>query len=58
MSEQDRAERFDLARFVLGYLEHEDSLIAPPAYGVYEVLMPDALAARLLVCLLYTSRCV
>lgn len=49
MSEQDREERFDLVRFVLGYLEHEDSIIAPPAYGVYEVLMPDALATRLLV---------
>ena len=49
MSEQDREERFDLARFVLGYLEHEDSLIALPAYGVYEVLMPDALASRLQV---------
>ena len=31
MSQQDLEERFDLARFVLGYLEHEDSLIAPPA---------------------------
>lgn len=49
MSEQASAEHFDLARFVLGYLEHEGSLVAPPAYGVHEVLMTDALAAQLAV---------
>ncbi len=47
MSEQGQAEHFDLARFVLGYLEHEGSLIGAPAYGVHEVVLPDALAATL-----------
>lgn len=44
MSEQ-RRDRFDLSKFVLGYLEHQGSLVTPPAFGVYEVLMPDELAA-------------
>ncbi|MCW5860592.1 MAG: hypothetical protein KIS63_20025, partial [Caldilineales bacterium] len=38
-------ERLDIPGFVLGYLESQDSLVAPPAFGVYEVVMPDALAA-------------
>ena len=38
-------ERFDLDRFVLDFLEQQGSLVAPPAFGVYEVLMPDELAA-------------
>ena len=47
MSDQGTAEHFDLARFVLGYLEHEGSILAAPAYGMHEVLLPDALAAGL-----------
>lgn len=47
MSQQGPQDRFDLARFVLGFLEREGSIISPPAYGVHEVLIPDALAARL-----------
>ena len=47
MSDQSTAEHFDLARFVLGYLEHEGSILAAPAYGMHEVLLPDALAAGL-----------
>ncbi len=40
-------ERFDLDRFVLDFLEQQGSLVAPPAFGVYEVLMPEELAAHL-----------
>jgi hypothetical protein len=40
-------ERFDLSRFVLDYLEQQGSVVAPPAFGVYEVLMPEELAADL-----------
>lgn len=47
MSDQPATQHFDLERFVLGYLEHEGSLATPPAYGVHEVLLPDALAASL-----------
>ena len=47
MSDQAATQHFDLERFVLGYLEHEGSLATPPAYGVHEVLLPDALAASL-----------
>ena len=32
---------------MLGYLEHEGSILAAPAYGMHEVLLPDALAAGL-----------
>ena len=49
MSTQDTAGHFDLARFVLGYLEREGSLVAAPAFGAHEVLLPDALAAALRV---------
>lgn len=49
MSQQEQEPRFDLVRFVVGYLEHEGSIVAAPAYGVQEVLLPDALAARLRV---------
>ena len=49
MSEQRTSEHFDLARFVLGYLEHEGSVAAAPAFGVHEVLLPDELAAALRV---------
>ena len=38
---------FDLARFVVGFLEQRESIVTPPAYGVYEVLLPDELAADL-----------
>jgi hypothetical protein len=47
MSQQRSAEHFDLSRFVLGYLEHEGSVVAPPLYGVHEALLPDELAAQL-----------
>ncbi len=41
MSTPGDSEQFDLARFVLGYLEHAGGVVAPPAYGVHEVLLPD-----------------
>jgi hypothetical protein len=44
MSEQHR-DRFDLSKFVLGYMEQQGGIVMPPAFGVYEVLMPDELAA-------------
>lgn len=47
MSQHRQEESFDLARFVLGYLEHEGSIVAPPAYGMHEVLLPDELASQL-----------
>ena len=40
-------ERFDLGRFVLDFLEQQGSVVAPPAFGVYEVLLPEEMAARL-----------
>jgi hypothetical protein len=49
MNDPGYSEQFDLARFVLGYLEHGGSVVTPPAYGVHEVLLPDELAARLQV---------
>lgn len=49
MSQLDAAEQFDLASFVLGYLEHAGSIVAPPAYGVHEALLPDELARQLQV---------
>lgn len=47
MSRSPAEETFDLAGFVLGYFEHAGALVTPPAWGVYEVLLPDDLAARL-----------
>lgn len=47
MSQQRHDDHFDLARFVLGYLEHEGSVVAPPVDGVHEALLPDELAAQL-----------
>lgn len=47
MSQTDSSQRFDLARFILGYVEHEGGLVAPPAYGIHEVVMPDEVARRL-----------
>jgi len=49
MSRTDALEQFDLARFVLGSLEHAGSVVAPPAYGIYETLLPDELAGQLQV---------
>ncbi|MCB0065408.1 MAG: hypothetical protein KDE19_24955, partial [Caldilineaceae bacterium] len=40
-------ERFDLSKFVLGYLEEAGSVVTPPEFNVYEVLMPEQLAAGL-----------
>ena len=40
-------ERFDLGRFVLDFLEQQGSVVAPPAFGVYEVLLPEEMAAKL-----------
>ena len=37
----------ELADFVLNYCREAGAIAEPPAYGVYEVLLPDALAARL-----------
>jgi len=37
----------ELADFVLSYCQEAGAIVEPPAYGVYEVLLPDALAARL-----------
>lgn len=36
----------DLERFVLGYLEEAGSLVEPPAFRVYEVLLPEKVAER------------
>lgn len=49
MSQPAVGEQFDLASFVLGYLEHAGGVVAPPAYGVHEVLLPDELAGQLQV---------
>lgn len=40
-------ERFDLSRFVLDFLEQQGGIVSPPAFGVYEVLMPEEIAAAL-----------
>jgi len=37
----------ELADFVLSYCREAGAIVEPPAYGVYEVLLPDDLAARL-----------
>jgi hypothetical protein len=37
----------ELADFVLNYSREAGAIVEPPAYGVYEVLLPDDLAARL-----------
>ena len=37
----------ELADFVLNYRREGGAIVEPPAYGVYEVLLPDELAARL-----------
>jgi hypothetical protein len=49
MSQLDVSEQFDLSHFVLGYLEHAGGMVAPPAYGMHEALLPDELAAQLQV---------
>ena len=46
MKEQSH-ERFNLSEFVLGYLEEAGSIVMPPEFGVYDVLMPDELADSL-----------
>ncbi len=35
-----------LQELVLGYCRQVDGLVEPPAYGIYEVLLPDEVAAR------------
>jgi hypothetical protein len=35
-----------LEELVLGYCRQVDGLVEPPAYGMYEVLLPDEVAAR------------
>ncbi len=40
------AEEFSLQELILGYCRHLGALVEPPAYGVYEVLLPDEVAAR------------
>jgi hypothetical protein len=47
MSEQNREEHFDLARFVLGYLAQGGGIVAPAVYGSHETLLPDEVATRL-----------
>jgi hypothetical protein len=37
----------ELADFVLNYCREAGAIVEPPAYGVYEVLLPDDLATRL-----------
>ena len=37
----------ELADFVLNYYREGGAIVEPPAYGVYEVLLPDELASRL-----------
>jgi hypothetical protein len=37
----------ELADFVLNYYREAGAIVEPPAYGVYEVLLPDTVAARL-----------
>ena len=46
MNESNRR-HFDLARFVIEFLEQRESIVTPPAYGVVEALLPDKLAAEL-----------
>lgn len=36
----------DLEHFVVDYLEEAGSLVEPPAFGVYEVLLPEKVAER------------
>lgn len=36
----------ELEQFVLSFVQEVDGLVEPPAYGVYEVLLPEAVAAR------------
>lgn len=40
-------DRFDLSELVLGYLAEAGSVVMPPAFGIYEVLMAEDLAAQL-----------
>jgi hypothetical protein len=35
-----------LSELVLGYFRQVGALIEPPAYGIYEILLPDEVAAR------------
>jgi len=37
----------ELADFVLNYCQEAGAIVEPPAYGVHEALLPDALAAHL-----------
>jgi hypothetical protein len=39
--------RSGLGDFVLGYLQQAGAIVEPPAYGVYDVLLPEEAAARL-----------
>ena len=48
MSDQPH-DRFSLSEFVLGYLEEAGSVVMPPEFGVYEVLMPEEVADSLLL---------
>ena len=46
MSEQGTA-RFELSKFVLDYLEEAGGVAMPPEFGIYDVLLPEELAAKL-----------
>jgi hypothetical protein len=39
-------QNISLEELVLGYCRQVDGLVEPPAYGAYEVLLPDEVAAR------------
>lgn len=43
----DGQARFHLDEFVLGYLEEAGSVVMPPEFGIYEVLMPEEVAGSL-----------
>lgn len=36
----------EIEKFVLGYLQEVGGLVEPPAYGIYEALLPERVAAR------------
>lgn len=36
----------ELEKFVLGYLQEVGGIVEPPAYGIYEALLPEPVAAR------------
>ena len=43
----EHSAHFDLSELILGYLEETGSVVMPPAFGVYDVLMPEEVATHL-----------